>query len=227
MEECLAITRKLGDPSGIAGALNNLGNVANELCDFAAARELYEQCLAIAQNLGDRRGIGIVLHNLGTVAFSQGDIPGAREFLERSLAIRREVGDRPGTATSLNNLADIACTQGDITAARVLYQEGLTISRALADKRQIAYALEGFAAVSAGLCDGLRAACLWGAAARLREEIGLPLPIKERPRFDERIATSRATAGGAAFDDAWHEGRALTLEQAIDLALQESQGQRC
>jgi predicted ATPase/DNA-binding winged helix-turn-helix (wHTH) protein/Tfp pilus assembly protein PilF len=220
LEECLAITRKLGNLSGIAGALNNLGNVINEQGDFGAARALYEECLAIAQELGDRRGIGIVLHNLGTVVYSQGDIQGARELLERSLAIRREVGDRPGTATSLNNLAEVTRTQGDISSARVLYQEGLTISRDVGDKRQIAYALEGFAAMAADLGNCLRAACLWGAAARLREEIGLPLPIKERSRFDERIATSRATAGGAAFDHAWQQGRALTLEQAIELALE-------
>ncbi len=218
-EECLAIMRELGDPRDIAGALNNLGNVTNEQCDFASARALYEECLAIAQELGDRTGIGIVLHNLGAVAYAQGDFRAAREFLGRSLAIRRELDERWGIASSLINLGEVACTQGDIASARALYQEGLAISCALDDRRQIAYSLEGMAALVAALGSSLRAACIWGAAARLREEVGSPLPIKDRPRFDQRIATARTTADGAVFDHAWQEGRALTLEQVIELAL--------
>jgi hypothetical protein len=63
---------------------------------------------------------------------------------------------------------------------------------------------------------------LCGQAARLREEIGSPLPPWERLRYDRRIASARAALGNdIAFDLAWQEGQAMTMEQAIEYALQE------
>nr|MDQ6923461.1 hypothetical protein [Pseudomonadota bacterium] len=64
---------------------------------------------------------------------------------------------------------------------------------------------------------------IWGAVERLRTESGSPLPPKDRPVYDRRVAAARAALGDdAAFDRAWQEGRALTLEQAIELALEET-----
>jgi hypothetical protein len=93
----------------------------------------------------------------------------------------------------------------------------------LGDRRGIAFSLGGLAAVVAALGSSLRAARIWGAEARLREEIGSPLPPNDRSDYDRRVAAARAALGDhAAFDHAWQEGRALTLEQAIELALEES-----
>ncbi len=65
--------------------------------------------------------------------------------------------------------------------------------------------------------DSLRAARIWGAAQRLREEIASPPPAEDS-KFDARVAAARAAMGDdAGFDRAWQEGRTLTLEQAIEL----------
>ena len=55
------------------------------------------------------------------------------------------------------------------------YEESLVIRRELGDRGGIADSLEGLASVVAALGDSLRAARIWGAAERLREEIGSPL----------------------------------------------------
>ena len=69
------------------------------------------------------------------------------------------------------------------------------------------------------------AARLWGYAEQLREEIGSPLPSNERPRYERQVSAARAAMGNdAAFDHAWQEGRAMTLEQAMEIALQETEG---
>jgi non-specific serine/threonine protein kinase len=217
-ERCLALMREIKDSWGIAGALNNLGNVANAQGQFAAAVKYYEECLAIARELGDQHGQGITLHNLGAAAFSLGELSRAWALLEESLVVRRKLGDRWGIASSLNSLGEVACAQGDYPAAKERFREGLTISRVLDDRRMIAYSLQGLAAAAAGLDGSASAACIWAAAERLREEIGWTLP--DRFGNDQRIAMARAAAGEASFDLAWQEGRALTLEQAIDFALE-------
>ena len=97
------------------------------------------------------------------------------------------------------------------------------IDREVGDRWGIAFALEGVAAVEAAFGSWLHAARTWGAAERLREEIGAPLPPNERPRYDRRVAVVRAALrDDAAFTRAWQQGRALTIEQAIALALSET-----
>jgi hypothetical protein len=68
----------------------------------------------------------------------------------------------------------------------------------------------------------LRAARIFGAVDRLRTEIGAPLPPKDQPRHERRLAAARVAFGDdAAFDRAWREGHALTLEEAIHLVLEQ------
>jgi tetratricopeptide (TPR) repeat protein len=215
--------RELGDRGGIAGALNNLGDVVCNQGDYPAAKVLLEECLAIMRELGDRGSIAGSLNNLGEVACNLDDREAARAFFEESLAIRRELGDRSGVAYSLGSLGSLACDRGDLGSAQALCEEGLVIQHELGDKRGIASLLEGLAAVVAALGRFPRAARIWGAAERLREEIGSLLPPNERARYDRRVTAARtALQDSAGFDRAWREGRASTIEQAIELALKES-----
>ena len=221
-EESLAIKRELKDRSGIANSLNNLGNVAFEQAEFADARVLYEESLAIARELGDRDVVACLLGNLGNVAMHQRDFASARALHEESLAINRELGHRQRIAGSLISLGTLASNQGDFASARGLYNEGLAIERELGDRMGIAASLEGLAAVVAALSSSLRAARIWGAAGRLREEFGAPLTPRDRPDYDQRVAEARAALGDdVAFYRAWQEGRSLPLEKAIELALAE------
>jgi len=163
------------------------------------------------------------LNNLGNVAYDQGDLASARALNEESLAISRELGDRDGIASSLHSLGGVAYLQGNLASARALYKEGLENRRELDDRLGIARALEGLAAVAAALGSSLPAAHIWGAAERLREEIGTPLSPTERSRYDQHRGAARAAVGGDTFfDRAWQEGRALTLKQAIELASEET-----
>ena len=221
-EESLAIVRELGDRSGIATSLNNLANVAFARGDYPVATALHQESLAIVRELGDRSGIANALNNLGLVANEQRDYPAARALLEESLAIMRELGERSGIASALNILGSVAFEQGDYTAAAALNRESLAIRRELGERRTIAYSLGGLADVVAALGSPLRAARIWGAAERLREEIGSPLAPNERPAYERQVRAAReALRDNTGFDHAWQEGRVLTLEQAIDLAMQE------
>jgi predicted ATPase/DNA-binding winged helix-turn-helix (wHTH) protein len=219
-EESLAIRRELGDRRGISDSLNNLGTVAVEQGDHPTARALFEECLAIQRELGDRFGITVSLNNLGYVVLNQGDYPAARALHEESLAIGRELGNPHSISMALSNVGHVALDQGDYPAARALHEESLVIRRELGDRIGILYALEGLAAVVASLRDSLRAARIWGATERLRAEIGTPRPQNEISDHDRYVAAARIASGDdAAFDSAWQEGRGLTLDQAIDLAL--------
>jgi non-specific serine/threonine protein kinase len=208
----------------MAASLNILGAVAIDEGDFASARALHEESLAIVRQLGNRLGIANSLSNLGVVAYEQSDFVRARALYEESLAIERELGNSGGIATSLSDLGALAHKQGDYAAAGALRRESLMIRRELGDRRGMAYSLEGLAETSVTvLGSSRRAARILGAAERLREQIGTPLPPIELPQYDMKVASARAALGDdVAFDRAWQEGRALTLDEAIALALEET-----
>jgi hypothetical protein len=65
------------------------------------------------------------------------------------------------------------------------------------------------------------AARLSGAAETLRETFGISLHPAERVSHDQAMAAVRTGLGEAGFVAAWAEGRALSLEKAVALALEE------
>ena len=62
---------------------------------------------------------------------------------------------------------------------------------------------------------------LFGAApAQSNSDVGSPPAPNERPGFDRLVAAVQEAIGDeGAFARAWAEGRAMSLEQAIDVAL--------
>jgi tetratricopeptide (TPR) repeat protein len=64
----LEIAKRLGDQSGIASTLHELGSLAQSQGEIEEARRLYNESLEIAKRLGDQSGIAITLHQLGMLA---------------------------------------------------------------------------------------------------------------------------------------------------------------
>jgi len=227
-EESLALSRELDDTGSIALSLNALGEVALSQGAYARATPLLEESIALARAVGDKRGLAFALNNLGDVALRQGDVARATLYQEESVAVRRALGNEEGMAVSLACLGDIARAQGDERRAAKTYAESLTLLRASDDTVLVIPILEKVAAL-AGLAghpstqqptDALtHAAQLFGAAARLREEIGAPLLPLARTTHERDVARVRTALGEGAFAAAWGEGQSLSREQAISAAL--------
>ena len=77
-------------------------------------------------------------------------------------------------------------SDGDLVSAEASFAESLTIARDLTDPFATMWALEGFAELAAAKHAPKRAATILGAAARLREEIGLAIPRARRARAQAR-----------------------------------------
>jgi non-specific serine/threonine protein kinase len=221
-EESLAIFREIGDRQRSAAALNYLGMVAYAQGDYASACAFHEQSLAIQREIGNQQGIAYALNGLGIMAQNQGDYALARAYQEESLAIQGEIGDRWGCCWSLLNLGNVARMQGDYASARAFLEESLTIQREIGNRGGSAFSLESLAALASAQEQPEQAARLWGAAERLREEIGAPLPPNEREEYDHKVSEARAALGEEAFTAAWTEGRAMSWEHAVYYALGEA-----
>jgi hypothetical protein len=53
----------------------------------------------------------------------------------------------------------------------------------------------------------------------LREELGLSIPPHAEHEHTRVVAATRAALGDDAFDQAWREGSAMDLEEAVRYAL--------
>ena len=81
--------------------------------------------------------------------------------------------------------------------------------------------LAGLAQVAGAAGDAEGAARLFGAAEALRQAIGAPIHPPESALYESCIEAVRCRLGRQAFEAAWAEGRALSLEQAVAFALEE------
>jgi predicted ATPase/DNA-binding winged helix-turn-helix (wHTH) protein len=216
LEAALVIYRRVGNRMGIATSLSHLGMVvAEEKADHAAAQLLFEETLEMYRELGDQQGIGMALTNLGLIAHVQGHHSAAQPLYEEALAILRPMGNRGNVAALTNNLGSALCSQGDCARGKPLLKEALALWDELANRVGLVDSLEEFAGLAWLQAQPARAACLWGRAARLREEIGSPQSPRVQAAVKPYIAAARAALGDEAFESAWAEGRAVALDPLI------------
>jgi tetratricopeptide (TPR) repeat protein len=220
LSKSLAMWRAVRSPTrGMATALVNLGGLAIAREDYAQADQLLREGLALSREIGHEGSVVAVLINLGEVARLQGDYVRAQALGTEGLTLARELGHKEYVAIALANLGDVAHLQGDDERARTFIAEALAVFSTVGNIRGSAYSLGTLAAVAGAMGQYRRAATLWGSAAALRTSVGVGLTPLEQAEQDTQLSHLQATLGREAFTSAWAEGQALTLEQAIALAL--------
>jgi non-specific serine/threonine protein kinase len=218
-EEALHLFRKLGQEQGAADCLNNLAVLAIMRGDAERATVLHGEALNLRRKLGDKLGVAGSLVNLGWVAQTQGNYERARALYEEGLALEREFGNVLAVAFSLFNLGHLAVDQGDPFQAEPYLAECLLLFRDVGEKTQIASCLEQLACTAAMRHQPSRAARLHGAAEALRLAIGSPMHPHESAQYRRHLGEVRAAMHDGSLASAREEGRAMTLEQAIEYAL--------
>jgi len=220
-EQSLALAQRRDDQWGIAAALNNLGIAARQKGNYAAATALYERSVAVQRALGHRQGEASTVLNLAELAHDQADDQRAAALGAESLALYRALGDRWGIASVRALLGHVARTQGQPGEACRHYAESLSLhGDATADVATIAACLEGVAAIASdhGQPDG--AVRLLGAAATLRDVSSAPLAPPDRAGHAQTVVALRALLGEHRVTALWTVGAALSLQGAVDAALQ-------
>jgi non-specific serine/threonine protein kinase len=217
LHEARALYRALGDGFGVAFTCWFLGNTERARGDRARARAYFEEGLAAARADGERMGAALVLVGLGALAHDAGDLAAARGYYEEALALRRELGAKREIGWSLMLLGQVAHARGDLAAARAAYREALGARREVGDLsvNLVVPLLSAVAALALDSGAPDQALRLAGAAARAAAPGAAVLGDLERVR----AAGCRTLPNGAAL---WAEGQAMTLEQAVTVALRDA-----
>ncbi len=224
LEQSLGLARETGNKRDIATRLQELGNVTLQQRDYRRTEALYKEGLALARELGDKLRIAALLNSLGEMARCQGDYDRAAALYEESLALFRELGSRVHNALILHNLAYVVLRQRDRRQAAAFFEESLVLYQKLKRKHGVIECLIGLAGVAASegqQATAGRAARLFGAAEGLFQATGGGLAAADQAEYDRYVILVREQLDQAALEAAWAEGRAMTMEQAVDYALEQ------
>jgi predicted ATPase/DNA-binding SARP family transcriptional activator len=165
--EAVAMSRRAGDPAGIAEALLHLGGLDTD--DPERVRALSEEALPYARESGDERLVADAL-SLRALSFPIVDIDS--EIAETAV-LYRKVGDIHGLASLYNNAGYTAITQGSYERAASYLEEALVLAERTGEQLRVMLVFSNLGLASLFMADLDRAQACFAEGLRLCREHGV------------------------------------------------------
>jgi predicted ATPase len=211
-QESLALARELGVPDGIAWALYGLGIAAFFAGELEQAMAAFTEGLPLSHAVGQPYLVVESLIFMEMIALRQGDF-------EQAKAIAREALEEEIRGTGLQVSWPVYFADPRTAwRSEALHLENLALGRESGDRLVIAHGLFGVAASAWSLGQLERSVRLYAAA--LEASGFVPSMPLERTDFDHTLTGALIQLDETAFQKAWAEGSAMTVEQAVAYALE-------
>jgi len=215
IERALAAFRELGDDARAAHLLMRQAIEAHRTGDPARARSLIEESRALHR--GGPADEAQILYVLGDIAFGDGRGDEALELHARSAELAGQVGFDWWRQGALNHYVEYALELGRLTEAEEPLRELVQSSHSIGDRMHLIYSLAQVARLASARGDARRAGRMWGAIDAESERA----PVGQWEADREEAAT-HVVRDDPEFERGVAEGRRLTLDQAVEEALVQS-----
>ena len=217
IEQARAEYRRLGDDWGVAHMLQRLAVEAARASEFERARSLLEQSLSLDRGAFNEVGALMVF---GELAFKEGRPEESIELLDRCAARAKEINWDWWQKNALQLAADYSLRLGRPDEAAPRLRESLVIARRLHDRQWLVFGLALSAWVAAARSQAERAGALWGAVEAEAERGRIGQWETERDEYAGYVFA----AAGPEFESSRAEGRTMSLDEAVELALEPADG---
>ena len=208
-------------------ALQNLGHLARIRTDYQTAINHFLRAREICVRLRAETGISLMDFSIAGLAFVQGKFDEAVTQFQKGLQAAW-LRTNPLISGLLHGYVGYAYfITGEKTQAEQLITTSLVCIRELVSRNvktsyyPICYMLEGKALLELEGGKLQRAAQLFGAGSDRREKEIWPFSEAERRNYEVWINALRTTLGDETFNQYFEKGRAMTLKEAVDFALEE------
>jgi len=158
-------------------------------------------------------------YQMADVCLTAGDLTAARQHADQVVATAVRLGSKGYQSAALLVSARVAAAEGAVEVAHDDACQALANARDTESRLVIIDLLECLGGLARGAEDQLKPVRLLGAADALRQEIGYQRFGLHQARYDATVTELRAALGEHAFIQAWTEGAALTLDDAVSYAL--------
>lgn len=220
VEEAVEICRAAGEKFGLGLAYGMMAQAEIMINHNMKAAEEYErQAVELTSELGGT-WTGLMLYfGTGRGAMYRGDYAVARERFAYCLPRFVEMKDEHRANMIHSELAHMDRYEGKIQQAQGAYRKTILIWQKLGHRAAIAHQLECFAYLAKAQEEPERALLLLGAADVLREKINIHMQPHEKAEYEREVADLRASMSEHEFHTLWMRGRALTMDEAIELVV--------
>jgi predicted ATPase/class 3 adenylate cyclase len=219
--ESIAIARTEKNAFVLASALNYLTRITLDLHgDIEAAERYADEAIRISQEAGIEYAVMYAHEMKSVIAIHRKNYDEARTLIERALHACQELGAHFNAIVLKSNLAHMERGLGNHVIALDIYRETIVVFRDMGQTGAVAHQLECFGFIAIAQEQNERALQLFAAANTLREKGSTPMTPDEKVYFDEQLRGVRDRLDKTQFNSIWSNGRAMTMEQAIQLALE-------
>jgi predicted ATPase/class 3 adenylate cyclase len=218
-QEGLEIFAALNDTAGLAMAYSNLSRWAAINSNYDESQKYLALLQEISRDIPVSFQSGILLLGLASNARFLGQLETAKKQFETGLKMFEHVGHKGFMAVMTAEIAHVERAMGNYSSAKNTYRETIRIFQDHGNRPAVAHQLECFAMIAIVEEEPQRAAKLFGAAEAIREVTGHKPTDEEEAEESQFMSRLRSMVPEAEFNALWAEGRALTMEQAIQLAL--------
>jgi tetratricopeptide (TPR) repeat protein len=177
LKQAARVFEQAGDPTDIAGALNNIGYIYQRQGELEEALSYYELTLTFDEQVGNPASMATTLNNIGYVYDSQGKLEQALSYYERALPLYEQAGDPTDIAGALNNIIYVYNSLGESESVLSYYERALAIYEQLGDSESIATTLNNIGYIYNSQGELENALSYYERALPLYEQLGNPTSI--------------------------------------------------
>ena len=215
-------TEEIDDRWGLSMAYQNMAWLANRQGDLIEKDKYFHKIKELLRDIPFSFQAGLFYLGMGMIESVQRNYDTAKQLFEEGLKIFGRLRNKYFHTALRSELGHVARHSGDIRQAKKIYHDTLPEWKDLGNRAAIAHQLECFAFLAIADEEPQRAIKLFGAAEALRARVQASMTELERVEYNHAVAQLRSMFAETEFSTLWAEGRATTMERAIEVALEEN-----
>jgi tetratricopeptide (TPR) repeat protein len=216
-EESDKLYKQIGAEKSSANSLL-LAGIAWVNGDYQKARSMYIELKDRLTLLGDRDTPARCMLTLGLLAMDEGDLQEAQEYIERALAMGQGIWNKVFLASSQIELSNLRYQQGKLKEFKENFKESLSLKSYFTEyhKTYVLMTILG----SLYFQRPESATRLLGIISNYDNQDYFQFSPIEKRYCGRAEAHARVVLGNAAFESEFAEGQKMSLDEALDLALE-------
>ena len=220
-EEAIKLYREVGNLRPMANTLSILGFFLLLDGDIESAQKCLDESNLLFQQLNPKAEKGHLLGTYGLIALMRGDYQQARAYFQENATKNKELGSRMDYLWANIRLGQVALYEGNLTEARQVFSETALNFQKDEHTTGLVFTLELMASLYVAVNKAEYAARLIGWADAMREKTSSTRASLEQAVVDRDIAAVVTKIGGEAFQEAYNKGQVMTIDEAVEYALDE------